>query len=729
MVGSVSATTVDDLIRKVNTYLPDGNDDLLRRAYQVADKAHAGQTRSSGEPYIQHCLAAADILADLGLDAAAVAAGLLHDTVEDTPLTVDELNQQFGPEVARLVDGVTKLSRISWRSLEDQEAESLRKMFLAMADDIRVVLIKLADRLHNMRTLGSLPEERRQRIAQETLDIFAPLANRLGIWQIKWELEDLALHYLEPDKYQEIRRFLGQRRAQREAYIEKVIAILQERLAAEGVQADITGRPKHIYSIYRKMQRKAVGLEQIYDVNAIRILVHEVRDCYAALGIVHSLWRPIPGEFDDYIATPKDNQYQSLHTAVVGPEQHHLEIQIRTREMHQVAEYGIAAHWRYKEQRKRDVSQDQKIAWLRQLMDWRRELPDAQTFIDALKTDVFQDQVFVFTPRGDIIDLPVGSTPVDFAYHIHTEVGHRCRGAKINGRLVGLDYRLQTGEQVEILTAKQGGPSRDWLNPDLGFIQSSRAREKIKAYFKRQGRAEAIAQGREVLEKQLRRLGLSKERYEDVAALFGFDKVDDFLAAIGYGDINNQQIALKIGEAEAAAAREEAGKSADEQVADLELPDLAVPPLPAEGLTVGTETGLLMRVARCCQPLPGDDVVGFITRGRGITVHRRDCRNMVNLRTGRERLINVDWGMKKGQVYPVVVRVLAFDRTGLIRDIADVVAREGVNMSSAKAETNKRDNTATVYATLEISGGFRQLQRIFDRIEMVTNVVEVKRLA
>ncbi len=707
------APTIEGLIRKLNTYLPNGSEALVRKAYDVANQAHSGQTRFSGEPYIWHCLAAADILADMGMDAPTVAAGLLHDVAEDTPVNVEELRQTFGDEIARLVEGVTKLTRLEARSPEDAEAESLRKMFLAMAEDIRVVLIKLADRLHNMRTLGSLPPARRKHIAQETLEIFAPLANRLGMWQIKAELEDLALRHLEPDRFEEIRRLLNQRKVQRQAYINRVIDILKQKLAEEGIQGDITGRPKHIYSIYRKMQRKGVGFDQIYDVHAMRIIVPEVRDCYAALGIVHAMWRPIPGEFDDYIASPKENLYQSLHTAVVGPEGRPLEIQIRTPEMHQVAEYGIAAHWRYKEQRKpRDASLEEKIRWLRQLMEWRREISSAEEFVTSLKTDVFQDQVYVFTPKGDIIDLPAGATPIDFAYHIHTDIGHRCRGAKVNGRMVPLDYQLKTGDQVEIITAKHGNPSRDWLNPHLGFVNTSRAREKIRQWFRRQERDENIAEGREVLDKELRRLGLERESYEEIAKLFKYEKVDDFLAAIGAGDINPQHISTRIAESQ-------------EVEEELALPEVAPPrPLAVEGVTVTGVGDLLTRVAQCCNPLPDDDVIGFVTRGRGITIHRRDCPNM--LHADKNRKIEIRWGSDNHQTYPVLIRVMAYDRPGLVRDIADIVAGEGVNMAAASAITNKKDHTAVVTATLEVRS-MNQLSRILNKVDRLPNVVEARR--
>jgi len=696
--------------------------ELLRRAFDLASQAHANQKRASGEPYIQHCLAVAQMLAELRLDTDTLAAALMHDTLEDTGVTYEELVAEFGEEIARLVDGVTKLGQIdqlsglSERNIkENAQAESLRKMFLAMVDDVRVVLIKLADRLHNMRTLSSLPEHKRKRIARETLEIFAPLANRLGIWQMKWELEDLSLRHLEPDIYKGIATLIDERRPDRERYIAKIVSQVREELNNAGIDAEVEGRPKHIYSIYRKMQRKGVDFDQIYDVRGVRVTVESTRDCYAALGVIHSLWRPIPGEFDDYIATPKDNMYRSLHTAVVGPEGKPLEVQIRTYEMDYTAELGIAAHWRYKEGQRQDPTFDNKIAWLRQLMEWRQEVTDAHEFIDSLKTDVFQDRVYSFTPKGDIIDLPNGSTPIDFAYHIHTEVGHRCRGAKANGRLVALDYQLRNGDQVEILTAKRGGPSRDWLNPHLGYIKTSRARSKVRQWFKRQNREENIVQGREMLERELKRLGLDETPYDQIAKRFNFDKVDDLMAAIGAGDINAHQIAgraLELAEPE-------------EEI--LEVPLVrALPPSSATGVRVNGVGDLLTNLARCCNPLPGDNIVGYITRGRGVSIHRQDCPNI--LRMGdQERLIEVDWGRDEvTETHPVNVRVEAYDRQGLLRDIASIVADESINLSAANIATRKKDNVATMMVTLEIAD-IDQLSRVLARIERLPNVVEARR--
>ncbi len=699
--------------------------DLICRAYHFAREAHAGQKRKSGEDYITHPVAVAAILATLGMDAETLAAALLHDVVEDTGVTLDDIREHFGDSIAALVDGVTKLQVVDnlpqTRAKRDREnAESLRKMFLAMINDVRVVLIKLADRLHNMRTLASMPPDRQKAIAQETLEIFAPLANRLGIWQLKWELEDLSFRYLNPEKYKEIATKLAQKRSEREKYIQKVVAILKRELEKAGIPAEVYGRPKHIYSIWRKMQRKGVDVDQIYDVLAVRVLVDTVPQCYQALGVVHQLWTPIPHEFDDYIARPKDNMYQSLHTAVLGPDGISLEVQIRTYEMHRHAEYGIAAHWRYKEPGvKTDMSFDNKIAWIRQLIEWRQELTDAAEFVDSLKTDVFQDRVYVFTPKGDIIDLPAGATPIDFAYHIHTEIGHRCRGARVNGRIVPLNYQLQSGEQVEIITAKQGGPSRDWLNPHLGYVRTARARNKIRQWFRRQNREKAIQEGRALLERELKRLGHENESFERIAKLLKFDKVDDLLAAIGYGDINTQQIANRLLQEEQTERQQKALEDALRETsrAPTSIPDL-------DEIMAGGESGLLITLARCCNPVPGDRIVGYITRGRGITIHREDCPNIRNV--DRDRLIEVTWGATHRSTYPVRIRIRAFDRPGLLRDISTVVSDEGINILDAYTKTYPERHTAEVLATLEIADA-EQLSRVLSKLERLPNVIEVYR--
>ena len=594
---------------------PGSDLDGVGKAFDLAVAAHDGQHRATGEPYVTHPIASAQILAELGVDTTAIQAALLHDVPEDTEYSLTDVEERFGAEVAQLVDGVTKLSKFSTHSHEQQQAENIRKMLLAMAQDIRVVLIKLADRLHNMRTLYGLPSEKQQRIARQTMEIYAPLAERLGIWQMKWELEDLAFKALEPERFRELAKLLDTRRKGRESYIDRAIAELKPKLEAAGIEADLQGRPKHIYSIWKKMERKGAQFGEIYDVYAIRILVDEVRDCYAALGIVHSIWRPIPGQFDDYIAVPKNNLYQSLHTAVIALDGKPLEIQIRTQAMHQVSEVGIAAHWRYKEGTKSDREYDAKLAWLRQLLDWQRDVSDATEFVEGIKLDIFQDQVFVFTPKGDIKDLPAGATPLDFAYRIHTDVGHRTIGAKVNNRLVPLDYRLKNGDIVEVVTTKgEHGPSRDWMN----VVKTSHAREKIRQWFKRKDRDENIVHGRESLERELRRLArtsigaVGADPIAEVAKHYNYDTIDDFYAAIGYGAVSAQTVVMRLGVVD------------DVQSA---LPTVA-PPQTLErtgGVRVKGVGDLLVRFAKCCHPIPGDPIVGFITRGKGVTVHLQAC--------------------------------------------------------------------------------------------------------
>ncbi|OGO47945.1 MAG: (p)ppGpp synthetase [Chloroflexi bacterium RBG_16_64_43] len=698
--------------------------DLIERAYRVAERAHAGQVRASGEPYLQHCLAVAKILADFGVPATTLAAALLHDVVEDSGIPLTEIRRDFGEEIANQVDGVTKLTQLPRVSrggetnvLEDEtewrralDVETLRKIFLAMGDDVRVVLIKLADRLHNMRTLGHLDPARRERIAQETLEIFAPLANRLGMWQMKWELEDLAFRHVNPAMYKEIAGKLEERRANREATMENIVDRLKEALGPSGIQAEITGRPKHIYSIYRKIERKGVPFESLHDIRGVRIIVPDLPSCYVTLGVIHNQWSPLPGDFDDYIASPKDNFYQSLHTAVVYDDGKTLEVQIRTAEMHQNAELGIAAHWRYKEGGKRDESFERRILWLRSLMDWRSDVQDAAEFVDALKSDVFEDRVYVFTPKGDVIDLPAGSTPIDFAYHVHTEIGHHCRGARVNGKLVALDYRVRTGDQVAIITTRSGGPSRDWLNTDLGLVRSQRAIAKIRQYFKRQDQEQRASAGREAVERELRRLGVEDVTIESLAKEFSFPVVGDFLAAVGSGDISSARIVAKILQGEHAALEE--------------MPALSVPTLATtEGVNVTGLRGMLTTMARCCKPVPGDQIVGYVTRGRGATIHRTDCPNI--LRAGdKERLVRVSWG-HAARTYPVAVRVTAYDREGLLRDVSTVVGEEHINMNSVVSTL--KAHQATIDLILEVTD-LGQLSRVLNRIEALPNVVEARRV-
>jgi GTP pyrophosphokinase len=698
--------------------------DMIRRAWEYARRMHEGQMRLSGEPYVSHVAAVAQILADLGLDHEAIAAAILHDVVEDTRAGLDEIARDFGPRVAALVDGVTKMKVIQEFQAEGRDvrrklaqAESLRKMLLAMAEDVRVVFIKLADRLHNMRTLGALPEEKQRRIARETMDVFAPLANRLGIWQLKWELEDLAFRYLEPVTYKRIATLLSERRVDREAYIERFVDWLTRSLREAGVKADVSGRPKHIYSIWRKMQRKSMDFDHIYDVRAVRVLVDDVRDCYAALGVVHSAWQYVPGEFDDYIATPKENNYQSIHTAVIGPQGKTVEVQIRTQEMHRQSELGVAAHWRYKEGRRTDKQFDDKIAWLRSLLEWKDEVAEATDFVDQFKSEVFTERVYVLTPKGNIVDLQAGATPLDFAYHIHTDVGHRCRGAKVNGQMVPLTHTLKTGDRVEVLTVKEGGPSRDWLSPHLGFLQTTRARSKVAAWFREQNYDASVTEGRNALEREFDRLGITDVNFDKLAGRFSYHKTDDFLAAIGRGDIKSGQIVAAVRELIEPTAREE-------------RPPLLPRPAPATraapGVTIQGVGNLMTRMAKCCNPVPGDAVVGFITRGQGITVHRRDCPNALRHHNeSDERLIEVTWGADSERTYPVLVEVTAYDRAGLLRDITALFANERINVLGVNTITDKQ-YIAHMTFTIEISN-IEALSRILGLIDQIPNVYKVLR--
>ncbi|HZW00056.1 MAG TPA: bifunctional (p)ppGpp synthetase/guanosine-3',5'-bis(diphosphate) 3'-pyrophosphohydrolase [Candidatus Deferrimicrobium sp.] len=682
-------------------------------AFAFAHEAHAEQKRASGEPYVTHPLAVARILAEMGLDPVAVTAALLHDIPEDTEYSLGDIEEHFGADVARLVNGVTKLSKFSTLTHEQQQAENIRKMFLAMAEDIRVVLIKLADRLHNMRTLGALPPAKQQRIARQTAEIYAPLAERLGIWQIKGELEDLSFKIMDPDAYHEVAGQLESHRKGREVYVRRAMEELQAALAEAGIVAELSGRPKHIYSIYKKMRRKRAEFGEIYDVHALRVLVADVRECYAALGVVHALWRPIPGQFDDYIAMPKNNMYQSLHTAVVALDGKPLEVQIRSHDMHRVSEVGIAAHWRYKEGSRTDRAYDAKLAWVRQLMEWQTDVSDATEFIEGVKLDIFQDQVFVFTPKGDVKDMPAGATPLDFAYRIHTEVGHACIGSKVNNRLVPLDSTLKNGDIVDIVTTKSAhGPSRDWLN----IVTTSHAREKIRQWFKRQQRDENITHGRQLLDRELRRLArttldrIDHAELEGILDHYGMKSLDDFLAAIGYGQISAQQVVSRLGVVDDA-----------EQ---LQLPQVAPPPPTPGGVRVRGVGDLLVRFSKCCHPIPGDPIVGFITRGRGVTVHLAMCATIVNERAV-ERLIDVEWETAAQRTYPIAILIEAYDRTGLLGDISTAVADDKINIVAATVAVHK-DHRATVQATLEVSS-VAQLSRVMAHLEQLKDVYSVER--
>ncbi len=712
------------LLEKAGSYLPPEKLVMVEEAYRFALKAHEGQLRKSGGPYFEHPLQVALILAELQLDADALAAALLHDVAEDSSVTIPQIEAKFSPKIAQLVDGTTKLGQLSWQvpqglvrkgsvAARQQQAESLRKMLVAMAEDLRVVFIKLADRLHNMRTLGALPLERRRNIARETLEIYAPLAHRLGIWELKWQLEDLSFRYLEPRKYNHLVNLVATRLTERESFIAKVIDILKNEFQLVGLKAELSGRPKHLYSIQQKIERYAAQgkhFDDIYDLLALRVLVDTIPDCYSAVGIVHSLWHPLPGAFDDFIANPKPNGYQALHTVVMYLGKTPLEVQIRTRKMHHIAEYGVAAHWRYKGGEKEDIHFEERIGWLRQLIDWHRELSGAEEFLESVKTDIFIDQVFVFTPKGEIKDLPKGSTPLDFAYRIHTELGHHCVGAKVNGRLVPLDYQLNNGDVIEILTTKRDkGPTRDWLSPHLGYVKTSHAREKIRQWFKKQERAENIEHGRELLDKELKQLGLKFSDRETLAKFFKYDSVDDFLAAIGYGGISVHHIALKL------AAQQEQPRA---------VTGVTSPKPPTSTVQVLGVGDLLTNLARCCHPVPGDKIVGYITRSRGITVHRQDCYNVVH-EDEAERLIQVEWGQADSQ-YPVRVQVEAWDRVGLIRDISTIVAEEKVNITDMTV-TEHDDRTTTLCFNLE-TRGLAQLSRLLIRIEGIRGVCSVTRV-
>ncbi|MBV9282948.1 MAG: bifunctional (p)ppGpp synthetase/guanosine-3',5'-bis(diphosphate) 3'-pyrophosphohydrolase [Chloroflexi bacterium] len=723
------------MLDEAGQYLPDAAVALISRAHDFAASAHRGQMRKSGEPYLVHLIATAYYLAGLRLDVTSIVAGLLHDTIEDTDVAYDDLEREFGHAVARIVEGVSKFGEIGHRhrlwgadgpEADDrrqrtdrarQQAENVRKMFLAMAEDPRVVIVKLADRLHNMRTLDFQPPEKQRRIALDTREIYAPLAGRLGIATIKTPLEDLAFKYLEPEAYRWLVEQLAEERTGREAYIRRMSELLQAQLAAHGIDAEVTGRAKHLYSIYKKLIRPDVNMDlsRVYDLFALRVVVESVPECYQVLGLVHSLWLPVPGRVKDYIARAKSNGYQSLHTSVVTEDQRTTEVQIRTREMHEIAEFGVATHWYYKEQG-RSASLPQPLAdWIQQLIAWQNELnPDAAEFVDTLKTDVFSGQVFVVSPRGDIIDLPRGSTPIDFAYRIHTELGHRTIGAKVNGLMVPLDSELQTGDRVDILTTKTAhGPGRDWLS----FARSANARQKIRQWFKKQDREENIARGREILETELRKLGsgslsdLGQEALADVAAQLSLKGPDDVFAQLGYGALTTHQILNRLGVL---------GEQEDE------IPAVAPPAPPPSGQVRVMGCGnLLTRMASDCNPAPGDEIIGYITRGRGVTVHRADCPRILAEKE-QERLVHVDWGPRnEQQVYPVSIVVDAWDRDGLLRDITTAVAEERVSLASARADTSP-DGKAVITATLRIAG-IDQLSRIFTRVERVKGVLEVRR--
>ncbi|MFZ0996375.1 MAG: bifunctional (p)ppGpp synthetase/guanosine-3',5'-bis(diphosphate) 3'-pyrophosphohydrolase [Candidatus Dormiibacterota bacterium] len=711
-----------DLLPRLS-YLGESDVATLERAYLVAELAHRGQLRLSGEPYISHPVAVAALLADLHLDTDALVAALLHDVVEDTPLALDQIQDEFGDTVAKLVSGVTKLGRIKLHSQAQVQAENIRKMLIAMAEDLRVVLIKLADRMHNMRTIAALPEERQRRIAQETVDIYAPLAHRLGIWQMKGELEDLCFSVLDQDNYERVRQEVQLRRRQREVVLEQARQHLLAELAEAGISAEVVGRPKNLTSIFRKMQQGGKTIREIYDLVALRVVCDDIRGCYGALGVVHSLWKPIPGRFKDYIAMPKGNGYQSLHTTVVGEGGEPVEIQIRTHEMHRTAEEGIAAHWHYKEGTRSNQRLDEGFSWLRSLLEWQKEVLDAERFVEHVRLDVFQDEVFVFTPKGDVLSLPAGATAIDFAYRIHTDVGHRCLGAKVNSRMVSLDYLLQNGDIVEILTTRseRHGPSRDWLN----FAKTSSAREKIRQWFKRERREENVARGRELLDRELRRMRgvqlgtVPQQRLLELAKEFRIPDLTDFLAAIGYGEVAARSVVLKW------AAREEAANSAAAPALASTIPLTSRSSRsPSGGVRVAGLGDLMTNIARCCKPVPGEPIRGYVTRGRGVTVHREDCVNIRHA-TDPQRIVEAEWDEGSREVYPVRLRIEARDRTGLLRDVAIAIAESKVNLSGAAVEVDGAQ-AAVISAVVDITS-LTELSRLLERLEGVRDVQQVVR--
>ena len=722
--------TAEQVFKQAGCYLSEQDVAFLKKAYEFAKHAHRDQFRKSGEPYIIHPIQVAGILADLKMDATTIAAGFLHDVVEDTEATKEDLEREFGADVAMLVDGVTKLGKIKYKSQEEQQAENHRKMFLAMAQDIRVILIKLADRLHNMRTLKHLPAEKQRRIANETLEIFAPLAHRLGISKIKWELEDTALRYLNPQQYYRIVNLMKKKRAEREQYLEEVIQEVRERLNEVHIPCEISGRPKHIYSIYRKMVMQNKQFNEIYDLLAVRIIVNSIKDCYAVLGIIHTCWKPMPGRFKDYIAMPKPNMYQSLHTTVIGPKGEPLEVQIRTFEMHQIAEFGIAAHWAYKEGKTvKPNSFEEKLSWFREILEWQNDASNAEEFMESLKMDLFSDMVFVFTPKGDVIELPAGSVPIDFAYRIHSEIGNKTIGAKVNGKMVPLDYKLQTGDIVEILTSKHSyGPSQDWLK----LAKTSQARNKIRQFFKKQRREENIDKGKEMVEKEVRGLGfepkevMTADNIKRVAEKFNFSNEDDMYAAVGYHGITAAQIAHRLTEKwRKQRDLEEQQRKLAEAVSEAKLPAGKKRDC---GIRVQGIDNLLIRLSRCCNPVPGDEIIGFITRGRGISVHRADCPN-VQVEEAADRLIPVEWesGTNGEREYNVDIEIIGFDRRGLLNEVLQAVNETRTDISAVSGRSDHRHKIATIHMTIAIHN-ISHLQKVVERIKQIPDIYSVQRL-
>jgi guanosine-3',5'-bis(diphosphate) 3'-pyrophosphohydrolase len=722
---------IEELLQKAERYLSEENLAFLNKAYLYAEKAHRGQYRKSGRPYITHPVEVADILVGLEMDAITVAAGFLHDVVEDTDVSLDDLKENFNEELAHLVDGVTKLRKFEFKSKAVQQAENHRKMFVAMAQDIRCILIKLADRLHNMRTIKYMPKEKQFQKANETLEIFAPLAHRLGISTIKWELEDIALRYMNPQQYYRIVNLMKQKRNERELYIDDVIEDIRGRLDDVNIEANIYGRPKHIYSIYRKMVLQKKQFDEIYDLLAIRILVGSIKDCYAVLGIIHTRWKPMPGRFKDYIAMPKQNMYQSLHTTVVGPKGDPLEIQIRTSDMHKVAEYGIAAHWAYKEDKTANtaVTFEKKLAWFREILEWQNDTDDAEEFMESLKVDLFSDMVFVFTPKGDVTELPAGSVPIDFAYRVHTEIGNKTIGAKVNGKMVPLDYRLKTGDIIEILTSKHSyGPSQDWLK----ITQSSQAKNKIRQWFKRQKRDENVAKGREAVEKELKSQNfdvkdiLIPENIENVARKYNFQNEEEIYAAVGYNGISAKQIVTRLTEK----IRKKQDREQETNRLLESIPDVhsySPKKKPTSGVRVKGVDNLLIRLSKCCNPVPGDDIVGFITKGRGVSIHRTDCPN-IKTTEAKERLLSVEWegDTQQSKAYNVDIEIHGFDRSSLLNDVLQAVTetKTTINAVTGRADRNKM---ATISMTIAINN-VNHLQKVVEKIKRIPDIYTVRRV-
>jgi len=724
---------IEQLLEKASAYMKEQDLQHVREAYAFAEQAHYGQVRKSGEPYILHPVAVAEILVDMQMDVMSIIAALLHDVVEDTTVELSAVRARFGDTCAMLVDGLTKLEKIQFRSKEEQQNENYRKMFVAMAQDIRVILIKLADRLHNMRTLKFQSEEAQRRIAYETLEIFCPIAHRLGISAIKWEMEDIALRYLNPQQYYRIANLMKKKRTERERYIADVIARIFEKMEEMGIEGDISGRPKHIYSIYKKMTIKNKQFNEIYDLLAIRIIVDNIKDCYATLGIIHTLWRPMPGRFKDYIAMPKTNMYQSLHTTVIGPNGEPTEVQIRTWDMHRTSEYGVAAHWAYKEGSSHVVAGgnfEDKMSWFREIVELQQDAKDASEFVESLKMDFFSDLVFVFSPKGEVFELPAGSVPLDFAYRVHTEVGNRTIGAKVNGRIVPLDHKLKTGDIVEILTSKHSyGPSQDWVK----IAQSSHARSKIKQWFKKEKRDENVAKGRELLEREIKRLGLeasvwlTDDKLQEVATKFTFNDVEDMLSAIGFNGITAAQVCSKLTEKLRKEAEEASLIELSNEPHEMKSPG-AKRNRPNYGVTVKGIDNLLVRFARCCNPVPGDEIIGYITRGRGVSVHRLDCTNIPAAGEGEEadRVIEVEWEESVEANYSVDIEITGHDRRGVLNEVLQAVSESKTNISAVTSRAVK-NKMAMIHMTILIRN-VQHLESVVEKIKRVKDIYSVQRI-